>query len=100
MADPEEDTPEYWNQLVLEIFDELKDEADWMMDTLTRGGILPGEPKVTLQMLQRMEPPRALATIGRMMQTPHQQRDGVDLLAKYLTAVQNAKEEAAAALTA
>lgn len=96
MADPEEDSPEYWNQLAVEIVKELAPEVDWMVETLTLGGIVPGEVKPTLTMLKGMQPPLAMAVIGRQLQNPLHQADGVTLFKQYLQGIEKAALKAGA----
>lgn len=90
MADPEEDTPAYWNALALEIFDELKPDVDMMLDTLTAGGIAPGEVLPTLPLLKKMGPAKALTAIGNMLATPRHAAKGVNLFARYLQSLESA----------
>lgn len=80
----EEDTPDYWNELALELFEELKPEVDWMVDTLTKGGRPPGEVKPTMALLTKMPVPQAMQLLGRGMAQPQTARETVHLFAQYL----------------
>lgn len=81
---PKEDSPQYWNSLALEIFDELKVEADAIMDGLAQDGYAPGEVPLSIDVLKKMLPADALGAIQRDIQNPHRAKNAVSIFGQYL----------------
>lgn len=80
-----EDSASYWNELALEIFDELKGEADAIMDGLVQEGYAPGEVPLSIDLLKKMLPADALGAIQSDLQNPHRAKNAVSVFAQYLS---------------
>jgi hypothetical protein len=89
--DPEADTPPFWNELAVELFDELKPLADEFLDVIFKGGLVPFTKPVTIEdilAMQQQDPTKAGATLSHLIQNPDTRAHGVQLFAQFLAHIE------------